>query len=136
MITYVLDASALIRFVDDEAGAERVEAILSACAASQARLCISAVQWGEVAANYRKRFGPAQEIYIMSTILPSEATIVPATAERAVHAAEFRVNRKISYADAFALDLAMDSPEHILVTADYEFKAVNDLAQIEFLPAK
>jgi PIN domain nuclease of toxin-antitoxin system len=136
MITYVLDSSALIRFVDDEAGAERVEVILSACAASQARICISAVQWGEVAANYRKRFGPAQELYIMSAILPSEATIVPATAERAVHAAEFRVDRKVSYADAFALDLAMETPDRVLLTADYGFKQVEDLARIEFLPAK
>jgi hypothetical protein len=46
------------------------------------------------------------------------------------------VDRKISYADAFALDLAMASLEHILVTADYGFKAVDDLARIEFLPAK
>lgn len=136
MITYVLDASALIRFVDDEAGADRIEAILSACAASQAAICISAVQWGEVAANYRKRFGRAKESYIMSTILPSEAAIVPTTADRAVRAAGFRVDRKISYADGFALDLAMDSSEHILVTADYDFKAVEDFARIEFLPAK
>jgi len=136
MITYVLDSSALIRFVDDEPGAERVEAILSACATSQAELCISAVQWGEVAANYRKRFGPAQEAYIMSTLLPGEGRIVSATAERAVHAAEFRVDRRISYADGFALDLATDSTEHVLVTADYDFKAVDGLARIEFLPAK
>jgi PIN domain nuclease of toxin-antitoxin system len=136
MITYVLDASALIRFVDDEAGAERVEAILGACASLKADISISAVQWGEVAANYRKRFGRAQESYIMSTVLPSEATIVPATAERAVRAAEFRVDRRISYADGFALDLAMDSPEHVLVTADYDFKTVDDLARIEFLPTK
>ena len=109
MTTYVLDASALIRFVDDEAGADRVEAILSACAASQAEICISAVQWGEVAANYRKRFGSAQETYIMSTVLPREARIVPATAERAMHAADLRVDRRFSYADGFALDLALDS---------------------------
>jgi hypothetical protein len=30
----------------------------------------------------------------------------------------------------------MDSAEHILVTADYDFKEVADLARIEFLPAK
>ena len=47
-----------------------------------------------------------------------------------------RVDRKITYADAFALDLAMDSAEHVLVTADYGFKAVEDVARIEFLPAK
>jgi len=30
----------------------------------------------------------------------------------------------------------MDSAEHILVTADYDFKVVMDLASIEFLPVK
>jgi hypothetical protein len=47
-----------------------------------------------------------------------------------------RVDRKISYADAFALNLAMDSPDHLLVTADCGFEAVEDLARIEFLPVK
>jgi hypothetical protein len=32
--------------------------------------------------------------------------------------------------------MAMESPNRVLVTADYGFKAVADLAQIEFLPAK
>jgi len=32
--------------------------------------------------------------------------------------------------------LAMDSADHVLVTADYGFKTVADLARIEFLPAK
>jgi predicted nucleic acid-binding protein len=62
--------------------------------------------------------------------------VVSATADRAVHAAEIKVERKLAYADAFAVELAMDSPDHVLVTADYDFKAVTDLAQIEFLPAK
>jgi predicted nucleic acid-binding protein len=84
----------------------------------------------------RKRFGASDEIRILSSLLPSEAKIVPATADRAVHAADLRVDRKITYADAFAVDLAMSSPDHILVTADYDFKAVDDLARIEFLPAK
>jgi hypothetical protein len=30
----------------------------------------------------------------------------------------------------------MDSPDHILVTADYGFKDVADLVRIEFLPLK
>ncbi|MGH9600365.1 MAG: PIN domain-containing protein, partial [Terracidiphilus sp.] len=69
-------------------------------------------------------------------LMPSEAAIIPATADRAVRAANLKVDRSVSYADAFALDLAMDSPDHVLVTADYDFKRVEDLARIEFLPAK
>ena len=136
MTIYVLDASALIRFVDGEGGAARIRQILSECAARRAGVCVSALQWGEVAGNMRKRFGESIEASILSTLLPSEANIVSATADRAVHAANLKADRKISYADAFALDLASDSPDHVLVTADYDFKDVEDLAHIEFLPAK
>jgi PIN domain nuclease of toxin-antitoxin system len=136
MKTYVLDSSAALRYVDDGAGANRVEEILSECAGWRAHLCISAVQWGEIAGKLRKRFGASDEIRILSSLLPSEASIIPVSADRAVHAADLKVDRNIAYADSFAIDLAMDSREHILVTADYDFKAVEDLARIEFLPAK
>jgi hypothetical protein len=53
-----------------------------------------------------------------------------------IPAAEVKVDRNIGYAHAFALNLAMDLPRHVLVTADYGFKAVEDLARIEFLPAQ
>lgn len=136
MTVYVLDSSALIRFLDQEPGAERVKAVLKECVAGRAMVSISAVQWGEIAGNLRKRFGAFKEVQILSSLLPSEAGIVPATGVRAVRAAEIRIDHKLSYADAFALDLAMDSLDHVLVTADYGFKEVADLAQIEFLPAK
>jgi hypothetical protein len=102
----------------------------------RAELFISAVQWGEIAGRLRKRFGAADEDRILSSLLPSEASIVPASAERAVRAAGLKVDRNIAYADSFALELAMDSPDHVLITADYGFKPVEDLAEIEFLPAK
>ena len=136
MTTYVLDSSAALRYVDDGAGADRVEEILSACAGWKAGLSISAVQWGEIAGKLRKRFGASDESRILSSLLPSEAVIIPASADRAVHAAQLKVDRNLAYADGFAIDLAMDSADHVLVTADYGFKAVDDLARIEFLPAK
>jgi len=71
----------------------------------------------------------------MSNLLPSEAVIAPATAERAVRAAAFKVDKNLAYADGFALDLAMESPDHVLLTADFGFKSVDNLARIEFLPA-
>lgn len=136
MITYVLDSSAALRYFDDGAGADRIEEVLSACAGRQAHLAMSAVQWGEVAGKLRKRFGESDALRLLGSLLPSEAAIVSASADRAVHAAALKVDRNMGYADAFALDLAMDSPEHILVTADCGFRNVEDLARIEFLPAR
>jgi PIN domain nuclease of toxin-antitoxin system len=135
MTTYVLDSSAALRFVENRAGADRVEEILSDCAGLKAGLCISAIQWGEIAGKLRKQFGASNEIRMLATLLPSEARIVSATPDRAVHAAAIKVDRNIAYADGFAIDLAMDSPDHVLVTADYGFKSVSDLARIEFLPS-
>ena len=136
MTHYVLDSSALIRYIDGESGGDRVKEILKECVKRRVEVWISAVQWGEIAGNLRKRLGAAHEERILSSILPSEVRIVPVNGERAVHAAELRVDHKLAYADCFALELATDSPDHVLVTADFEFKSVDRVARIEFLPAK
>jgi predicted nucleic acid-binding protein len=136
MTVYVLDSSAVIRYIDGEPGADRVSALLKACVAGKAEVCISAMQWGEVAGNLRKRLGATEERRILSSLLPSEAEIVPVIGERAVRAAEIKVDRRVSYADAIALELAISIADHVFVTADYGFKDVADLARIEFLPLK
>jgi predicted nucleic acid-binding protein len=97
---------------------------------------ISALQWGEVAGYLRKRLGDSAGKQALDSLMPLELEIIPVNSERAVRAAELRSDYNISYVDAFVLELAMNSVEHILVTADYDFKAVEDLARIEFLPAK
>jgi predicted nucleic acid-binding protein len=136
MTTYVLDSSAVIRYIDNEAGANQVNAIFKACVSRQAKACISALQWGEIAGNLLKRLGASRGKRALDSLIPLELEIVSASGERAVHAVELRFNRNIAYADAFALDLAMDSADHVLVTADYDFKAVADIVRIEFLPVK
>jgi predicted nucleic acid-binding protein len=94
------------------------------------------LQWGEIAGTLRKRSGAKEQERILAKLMGLQLRIVPATGERAVRAAEIKMDRKLPYADAFALELAMDTADHVLVTADYDFKAVADLARIEFLPAK
>ena len=136
MIKYVLDSSSLIRYIDNEAGADRLEAILGECVSGEAAVLISAIQWGEVAGNLRKRMGASHEKRILSGLLPVEAEIVPADAECAMRAGDLRVDRRISYADAFALELAMRSSRSHPGDRHYGFKAVDDLARIEFLPVK
>jgi predicted nucleic acid-binding protein len=133
---FILDSSAVLRYIDDEAGADRMGAIFKACVERQSEMRISALQWGEIAGRLCKRLGQAVAIRVLDSLLPLELEIVPATGECAVRAAALRLDRKIPYADGFALDLAMYSAECILVTADYDFKAVADLARIEFLPMK
>lgn len=136
MIVYVLDSSAILRFLDREAGWQRTAEILAAGRSGSVELEISALQWGEVAGAVRKKAGPATESRALDGLAQFSPRITMITVEQAVRAAELKVDRKISYADAFALELAMASPDHVLLTADYGFKDVEDLARIEFLPAK
>ncbi len=136
MITYVLDSSAIIRFVDNEAGSDRVEEILTEGTAGRAAMVVSAVQWGEVAGNTRKRYGATTESELLLNPILKQIEVIAVTGDRAVRAADLKIDRKISYADAFALELALESSAPVLVTADYGFKAVADLVKIEFLPAK
>ena|ERR1035437_82474 len=136
MTVFVLDSSAVLRHIDGEAGVDRVEAIFQMAMMGIAEVQVSAVQWGEIAGKLRKRAGAQEQKRVLQSLLQIDIKVVPANAERAVRAAEIKVDRKLAYADAFAIELAMDSPDHLLVTADYDFKDVVDLAQIEFLPAK
>jgi hypothetical protein len=84
----------------------------------------------------RKRSGAQAEKRLLADLIDLQLHVIPVSAERAEQAAAIHVDRKIPNADSYAIELAMDSPEHVLVTADYDFKQVADLARIEFLPAK
>jgi predicted nucleic acid-binding protein len=136
MKTYVLDSSALLRYLDGEPGADRVEEVLKECVRGLAAARISALQWGEIAGNLYRRLEAVEAREILNNLLPSEVEIVSANADRAVRAASLKAAHGIGYADAFALELAIDTDEHVLLTADYGFKSVETLARIEFLPAK
>jgi predicted nucleic acid-binding protein len=133
---FVFDSSAVLRYLDREAGADRMRAIFRDASAKSAAMHISALQWAEIAAILRKRYGAKEQDIRLRRLMQLDLRIVPVTAERAVRAAAIRVDRRICFADAFAVELAMDSADHLLVTADYDFKDVVDLASIEFLPPK
>jgi len=134
--TFVLDSSTILRLLDSEPGADRVEEILTAHMNQSAEAIISAIQWGEVAGLVRKKHGVAGQIRALEDLAFFQMRVVPATEERAVRAATIKEDRKFPYADAFALELAIDTSNSVLVTADYDFKKVDDMARIEFLPIK
>ena len=62
--------------------------------------------------------------------------IVPVNPERAVRASLIKLNRKIPYVDAFGVELAAESSDRILVTADFDLKPAMKDVQLEFLPRK
>lgn len=135
MVTYALDASALLRFIDKEAGAEQVRIILDGLLVGDNRVLISALHWGEVAGNlYRKKGGNLQQD-AMRRLLLLGLEVVPATPHQAVCAAILKADLKIPYVDAFGVELAESVP-CTFVTADYDLKPAAKMVEILFLPRK
>jgi len=134
-VTYVLDSSALLRFLDGEAGSDRVVEIIKGHLAGRNLAVMSAIHWGEVAGITCKVHGKAAMDLVLSRLPSFGFEIVPATAERAVRAALIKAARGIPYADAFGVELA-ESPQCILVTADFDLKAASRDVKTEFLPKK
>jgi PIN domain nuclease of toxin-antitoxin system len=136
MVTYVLDSSAILRFLDGEAGAARVSEIIKSHLAGRCAVIISALHWGEVAGITCKIHGrPAMDL-VLSRLSAFGFQIVPADADRAVRASQIKLKRNMPYIDAFGIELTADSPDHVFVTADFDFKPASRDVTIEFLPAK
>ena len=136
MVSYVLDSSAVLRYLDGEAGSDRVAEIIKDHLAGRCKAVICSVHWGEIAGQICQRRGePAMEL-ALSRLGAFGFEVVPASADRAVRAALIKLKRKIPYVDAFGLELAADGVDRVFVTADYDFKPARRDVKIEFLPAK
>ncbi len=136
MVTFVLDASAVFRYLEAEEGRFRVTEVLKGCLAGKHSAAISCVQWGEIAYLLYKRHGALQAEATLEDLLASGIEVVTASADRAVKAGIIKARRRIPYADAFGVELAGDSPDHVLMTADFEVKPAENDVRIEFLPAE
>lgn len=135
MTEYVLDASALLRYLDREPGFDRIAALLKQATRGGIRLLVSAVNWGEVVSVLCKVHGLSAARATTSRLRALPLTIVAADADRAEEAGIFKQDFKVPYADAFAGSLAF-SERATLVTADFDFKAATRVVKIEFLPDK
>lgn len=135
MVTYVLDSSAILRFTDNEAGADRVQRILDKYLAGSALVAASAIHWGETANRLYKLRGRDVMNRVLQRLAAMGVQIVPVTAEQAIEAALVRADYKVPYVDAFGAAIAAQ-PNHVFVTADFDLKPAAKVANIEFLPAK
>lgn len=135
MVTYLLDSSAVLRFTDNEAGADRLREILEEQFRGNARLGMSALHWGEVAGKLYKMRGADVMSRTLQRLSQFGIDVIPVTADQAIRAAVIRADHKIPYVDAFGVVL-VSTPGHVFVTADFDLKPAAKIAKIEFLPAK
>jgi|ERR1700730_1361691 predicted nucleic acid-binding protein len=119
--TYVLDASAVLDFVDDGPGAERIEQLFRDARSSNTPLLMSVLNWGEVLYLSWQRRGEESARRTVADLLRLPIELVPVDLSHALKAGEFKVIHKIPYVDCVAAALST-LRRATLVTADRDFE--------------
>jgi predicted nucleic acid-binding protein len=132
MRTFVLDANAILAYLENRPGAEKVQLLFESRERGRAELAMSAVNWGEVHYILRRNRNLETTARILGPLRLALdlVTADPSSAERA---AELKTKYKIGCADAFAADLAI-STTGTLVTADREFRKLARVISLQLLP--
>ncbi len=130
--TYLFDSFALLAYLNDEPGGERVQEVLALGKSHKCRLVMSLINLGEVLyITERTRGLPvAQTVQALIESLPLE--LLEASRDLILDAAHIKASYTLSYADAFAVACAIQENATIL-TGDPEYKTVEDLVQVEWL---
>ncbi|MDI3474898.1 MAG: uncharacterized protein PWQ79_727 [Thermococcaceae archaeon] len=128
----VLDSYAILAYIADEEGADKVEEYLSLARAGKAELYMNVVNLGEIYYILARRKGV--EVANLSVALLKEEPIkfVSVDERLSLLAGRIKAFHRLSYADAFAVATAIDL-KATLVTGDEEFRAVEDKVRIEWL---
>jgi PIN domain nuclease of toxin-antitoxin system len=135
MVTRVLDASAVLRFLLGGAGDRRVGVILASAQTGVDRAIICAVDWGEVVGKIYKSQGRYAADNLTTTLQFYGLEIIPVGTDGAARAALLKVDLKLGDADAFCVELSSGIANSVIITADHDFQAAAALVStLEFLP--
>jgi len=128
----VLDSWALLCYLEQEPGYEKVIDLFEKAVESSKPLLMSIVNWGEVYYQVMRRFGDqkAQEIEQLVQTLP--ITLIEANKELTREAARIKAKKRMAYADCFAVALARLRKAE-LYTGDPEFKVMEKEIKIVWL---
>lgn len=130
---YVLDSWALLALLQgEEPAASRVRELLLEGEQQQASLLLSIVNLGEVYYRVGRRSNRAEAMNTVQDIRRLALSVVPASDDLVLAAADFKMTYAISYADAFAAVLA-DQAGATLVSGDPEFDLLQGRIKLEKL---
>jgi predicted nucleic acid-binding protein len=132
MKNVVFDSHAILKFAQDETGANRVEELLAASRDGGIRAFINEINLGEIYYITIRKMGiePAREFLEHFHNLPVD--IVSASWEIIASASEVKAKYALSYADCFAVASALKHGASV-VTGDSEFKNVEHLIEIDWI---
>ena len=131
-VVFVLDSYAVLAYLGDEPGRERVQGLLEQAEKGDCRVVLSLINLGEVAyiVEREEGLGKAQEALGVIDQLP--VGILAVERETVLTAAHIKAHYPLAYADAFAIAAALEH-EGVVLTGDPEFEQVRDIVKVERL---
>src|SRR3989304_7233371 len=132
-MNYILDAWAVVAWLEKESGYLRVSELLEKAGNRELRLTMSIVNFGEVFYRTGKLYGIAEATRTERRIRALPINIIAPVEETLVmRAAYIKAQFPISYADAFAAALA-EQEKAILVHGAPDFKRLDKTIKIQWL---
>ena len=128
----VLDSWALICYLEQESGHEKVIDLFEQATHSSKPLLMCVVNWGEVYHQIMKRLGEAKAQEIERLIRSFPIDLVNVDQDLTREAARFKATKRMSYADCFAAALAKQNKAD-LYTGDPEFRAIEKDVKVVWL---
>ncbi len=128
----ILDAHALLVFLEREAGFDKVENFFISATEKDNYLLMTSVNYGEVYYIVLRECGQDKADEVERTIKTLPIEIIDVNIQLAKEAARLKAIKKISYADCFAAALARLNKGEV-ITGDREFKAVEDEVKIAWI---
>ena len=130
MTIYVLDACAVLAYINNEIGADKVEQLLM----SQQRVFMASINLLEICYDMARRtgsLGEASHFYRLVTSWPIH--IVDVLDEPLlIAAASFKMRGRLSLADAVALGLAKIKQAKLVTSDHHEFDTLEQAGLAEF----
>jgi ribonuclease VapC len=131
-VVRLLDAHALLAFLERERGSESVKAALKSARATGTHLLINDINVGEVYYTIARERSDESARSFLAHLERLPIRTVSNSLSDVIEAAGIKARFAVSYADAFAVATARRA-KAVVMTGDPEFKAVEGLVAIEWL---
>jgi len=134
MDVYVLDACAMIAFLQNEAGADKVTAILTNARDGKCKIYMNVANLVEVYYDIFRAVGKAKADEEIAMIKKLPVVIQTEITDNIFsEAGRFKASYKISFADSFALAQAIVSSGELLTSDHHEFDVIEGKEAVRFL---
>ena len=132
MKSIVFDSYAILKFYQDEKGADEIEKLLMSAQNGDLKAYISEINLGEIYYQTIRRVGLSVATKHLEEFSTLPVDVVPPSSDIIMSASEIKAQYAISYADCFAAATAIKYSASI-ITGDAEFKKIEHIAKVVWI---